>query len=282
MKQADVRVVERLDLIHALCQYVADSEAIDILAVKGAVARRHFEGRGGSGSDADILVRPGHADRYVGALQRAGWSIGRDAHELDLSNHAVVLENPLWACTIDVHRHFPGFASSAVDVFEELWRRREPMMVGGRTCWVPSRAAHGAVLIVNAARNPAERDTKLVLDAWTAGELREGVGMVNALGGADAAATRLPELFRPEKPSHYWRVVSDRPTGAAMWMARIWDTPGLVSRLRLVGYALVPPPVWGQDNSLRHRVRRVPAHWSKGARQFPGAALRMARMLKSR
>lgn len=281
MLSNDVKVRERLDLVHALCQYAADSAGVDILAVKGAVARAHFADRTRVGTDADVLVRPGQADRFVAELTRAGWAIGRDAHELALSNHAVVLEHPLWAVTIDVHRHFPGFSSSPTDVFHALWERRERIVLGGWQCAVPSRSAHGAVLIVNAARNPVDADTQLVHDGWTSEEFEEGVALVHALGGVDAAATRLPELFRPERPSRYWQVVSDHPTGAAMWMARVWDTPGFLPRVRLLGFAMVPPAQWGMDNSPVARLRRVPSHWAKGARQFPGAVLRMARMLKS-
>lgn len=278
MATHEVEVRERLDLIHALCQYVADSSGVDILAVKGAVAREQFTARTRIGTDVDVLVRPGQADRFVEALTRGGWTIGRDAHDLDLSNHAVVLEHPLWGLTIDVHRHFPGFSASPTDVFRCLWAEREYIRLGGRNCAVPKRCAHGAVLIVNAARNPMDHDARLVHDGWTSREFGRSVTMVHELGGAQAAATRLPELFHPERRSYYWQVVSNQPTGTAMWLARIWDTPGVMPRLRLLAYALVPPPLWGERNGWAQRLRRTPEHWAKGLRQLPGAVRRLVRM----
>lgn len=277
----DLRLEERLELVHALCQHVSDERGIDILPVKGVVASRQFTARARLGSDVDLLVRPGQTDALRAALNACGWRVGSESHELDLSNHAVVLEHPVWGVTIDLHRHFPGFAAPAEEVFAALWERRKVETLAGRQCVVPDRVGHGAVLIVNSARNPHSAEAQMVKAWWSPEELEVGVRLVRQLGGSDAAATRLPDLFDPESSTRYWRVVSDNPTGTAMWLARIWDTPGVLPRLRLLGHALLAPSVWGRDNRLTRRIARTPQHWVKGARQLPGAATRMVKMLRT-
>ncbi|WP_374929100.1 hypothetical protein [Kytococcus sedentarius] len=113
----DVSPAEYLTLACAACQEVARGARVDALFVKGVAAQRQFPLRTRAGSDVDVLVRPEHVSRYVDALQQAGWVLRRDSNALDLSNHAVVLEHPTFACTVDVHRNFPGFDAAAGDVF---------------------------------------------------------------------------------------------------------------------------------------------------------------------
>ena len=272
---SDVRAAEYLTLACAACQEVARRSEVDALFVKGVVAQRQFPTRARAGSDVDVLVRPDHLDRFVGALQSAGWVLMRESNELDLSNHAVVLEHAVFACTVDVHRNFPGFEAPAGEVFEAMWAGREAVEVAGRPVEVPSPVHHGMLLIVNAARSEGSQEARTVWESWSPSERDQARQGMAAFKGDSAAATQLPQEFQGGGTSRYWQVVADRPTGTAMWLARLWDTPGWGARLRLVGHAALPPARWGEPDSLAHRLRRVPGHWAKGARQLPGAVWRM-------
>ncbi|WP_404371455.1 nucleotidyltransferase family protein [Kytococcus sedentarius] len=274
----DVSPAEYLTLACAACQEVARRSNVDALFVKGVSAQRQFPLRTRAGSDVDVLVRPDHVSRYVDALQQAGWVLMRDSNALDLSNHAVVLEHPVFACTVDVHRNFPGFDADAGEVFDAMWQDREHVAVAGRPCDAPSRIHHGSLLIVNAARTAGSVEARQVWEGWSDEERSAARVSIASFKGESAAATQLPAAFQAAGQARYWQVVADRPTGTAMWLARLWDTPTWGARLRLLGHAALPPAQWGEPDRLSRRLRRLPAHWAKGLKQLPAAVRRMVEL----
>ena len=276
--EIDVSPAEYLTLACAACQEVARRSNVDALFVKGVAAQRQFPLRTRAGSDVDVLVRPDHVSRYVDALQQAGWVLMRESSELDLSNHAIVLEHAVFACTVDVHRNFPGFEADAGEVFDEMWRGREALDVAGRQCDAPSRIHHGALLIVNAARTAGSVEARQVWQGWSEQERSSARVAIAGFMGESAAATQLPQEFQGGDTARYWQVVADRPTGTAMWLARLWDTPTWGARLRLLGHAALPPARWGEPDRLSRRLRRLPVHWAKGLRQLPAAVRRMVEL----
>lgn len=273
----DLTIAERLRLAQAACHEVARAAGVDLLFVKGTVAADQFPTRSKVGSDVDALVRPEQVERYVEALQRAGWVLMRRSSGLDLSNHAIVLEHPVFACTVDVHRFFPGFEAPPEVVFERLWAHRGQVTSAGHDVPVPSVVHHGLLLIVNAARSAGSSEARTIWNAWGSAEHEQAKVAVDLLGAQAAAATQLPDVFGASD-SRYWQVVADNPTGVSMWLARLADTRGLAPRLRLVGHALVPPPRWGEQDRCLGRLLRVPGHWAKGARQLPAAVRRLRSM----
>ena len=275
--QVALSLDERLRVAHAACNYLAQRSGADLLSVKGVAAMAQFPSRTNVGTDVDVIVRPRHVGRFVQALEEAGWVLMRESSELDLSSHAIVLEHPLFACSVDVHRYFPGFTADPDAVFSDLWADRVPVVIAGVTCWVPDAVHHGAVLIVNAARTRGSEEATRVWTGWGDRERSAARSFISEFGGQAPAATQLPGEFDLTR-SYYWQVVADHPTGAAMWLARLWETPGIATRLRLLAHALVPPPRWGRRETPLQRAARVPRHWAKGLSQLPGALRRINRM----
>ena len=58
----------RIRLAHAYFQRIADMHSIDILHVKGYAFSQEIYRKGRYSSDADLLVRPSHVDRFVETL----------------------------------------------------------------------------------------------------------------------------------------------------------------------------------------------------------------------
>lgn len=265
---------ERLRLALAACQWSAQAAGVDILFVKGVAAFEQMPSRPSVGTDVDLIVRPAHVGTYVHELEKAGWVVMRAADSLDLSNHAVVLEHPEYACTVDVHRHFPGFGAAPEVVFQDLWTSRVPLVVAGILCGAPSPVHHGVVLIVNAARSSGSDEACKVWGAWSEAERGHAREIIRRLEAEPVAGTQLPGEFDASR-SYYWQVVADHPTGTAMWLARLAETTGVISRLRMVVHALVPPAAWGLGETRLDRARRAPSHWVKGLRQLPDAVQRL-------
>ena len=65
----------RIRLAHAYFQRIADMHSIDILHVKGYAFSQEIYRKGRYSSDADLLVRPSHVDRFVEILLADGWRI---------------------------------------------------------------------------------------------------------------------------------------------------------------------------------------------------------------
>lgn len=162
MIDAEVPNQTRVRLTHAVMQILADRAGVDILHVKGpAVApelwRRVPSDSGEErverrSSDADVLVRPSHLDRFLEALAPKGWETKSSFVSGSAFEHALnVYHRKLGSC--DIHRHFPGMDIPHEAAFEKLWADRTTMILGNTDCSVPSVTGQRLVLLLHAARS---------------------------------------------------------------------------------------------------------------------------------
>src|SRR5262245_30376280 len=81
-------------LTHAQLQAIADEAGVDLLHLKGPAVSEELGRR--SSSDADVLVRPAHLQRYLDALTRHGWSLYTDFAHGSSFGHAANYRHPVW------------------------------------------------------------------------------------------------------------------------------------------------------------------------------------------
>lgn len=249
-------VALRVHLAHATVQAVGDESGSPLLHIKGPATDPSLSpgtagvpGRAATGparvsTDADVLVHPDHARRFVGLLQQRGWRMVTSFRTGSAFEHAATLwHNELGF--VDVHRHFPGIELGPARAFELLWQSRHTTDIAHRPCSVPSVAYQLLLLLLHAARNggPTSDTTRRLWgnanDAVRAdvrrlaGELQAEVALAAATGHLDRFTDR---------PSHdLWRAYSaggevDRMTE---WRARLKAAPTLLARIRLLGQALL-------------------------------------------
>ncbi|WP_062530193.1 nucleotidyltransferase family protein [Demequina rhizosphaerae] len=231
-------VVESVPLAHALAGEVARRSGVRALVVKGPAADAHGLRAPRVSSDADVLVPPDGAGSYLRALDACGW---RERPTSDAvgptSAHSVTLIHPEWPCDIDAHVRFPGFLVDPQVVFDELWRRRQPLDVAGRKLDMVDRS--GAILIaaLHALRTPAQtprhgdeirRLVEVVLPQLTRAERDDLVALAAATGAIDTARPVLAHLgveLPPATPHgadralDAWRArVGGRGESVAQWL----------------------------------------------------------------
>lgn len=206
----------RTRLAHATLQSVADDCGADILHIKGAAVDASLRparenSRAGASAeeralprvsaDADVLVRPAHLRRFLGALKRYGWRMLLNFDTGGGADHSAVFWHDE-LCEADVHRSFPGIRLRPDLAFERLWEDRGTQVIAGRPCTVPSVDAQRLVLLVHAARNRYGKEGD-VRYAWTdatveqkdrvcalARELQADVALAAATGRLDEYADR--------------------------------------------------------------------------------------------
>lgn len=161
----DAPIHLRVHLMHALLQKVADDNGIDILHVKGPAVHPALLQQGQDGplpresTDADVLVRPKDAKRFLGLLRELGLEQRSRFKTGSPFEHAATV----WSDTLgysDVHRFFPGIGVRPAVAFQMLWRHRDAMQIGGWECTVPAEEDQRLILLLHAARsgNPQHRD----------------------------------------------------------------------------------------------------------------------------
>lgn len=248
-------VALRVHLAHATVQAVGEASGSPLLHIKGPATDPSLSpGPGGPGvaatgparvsTDADVLVHPDHARRFVGSLQQCGWRMVTTFRTGSAFEHAATLwHNELGF--VDVHRHFPGIELDPVRAFELMWQAAHTTDIAHRACSVPSVGYQRLLLLLHAARNggPSSDTTRRLWgdadDAVRAevlrlaGELRAEVALAAATGQLDRFADR---------PSFdLWRAYSaggevDRMTE---WRARFKAAPTLPARIGILGRAIL-------------------------------------------
>ncbi len=151
---------------------------VDILHIKGVAVDASIGTVVGSGSDADVLVRPSHIPLLLERLERHGWQHYSDFESGSPFGHAATFFHDSWGFG-DIHRNFPGIGLAADEAFEQLWvGSHDEAHLAGVSCAVPSLAAQVLIMVLNAARSGgASSRMALVRTAWegTPPELREQV-----------------------------------------------------------------------------------------------------------
>ena len=143
----------RIRLAHAYFQRIADMHSIDIMHVKGYAFSQEIYRKGRYSSDADLLVRPSHVDRFVEILLADGWRIQAHFETGSVFEHAMTLYHASWGLT-DIHRFFPGLGRHGdyEKAFERVWAARKTRMIAHRPCVVPSDLDARLLVVLHRAR----------------------------------------------------------------------------------------------------------------------------------
>lgn len=226
----------RVLFAHGVLQSLAESQAVDLLHIKGFAADSSLRAETGGGGDADVLVRPLCAADFVLASQRSGWRVWTLFEKDSDLGAAGTLLHPDWGIA-DVHRFFPGIGATPEVAFERLWRDRQVKVIAGIPCWVPSVPAQAVILVLNAARSQGARQRDVDV-AWVNASperRREMTELVADLQAEVAFAAGIGELerFRGAREYDLWRIESQGGTRIAKWRARIKAAPTVGEKARL-------------------------------------------------
>ncbi|WP_185038745.1 nucleotidyltransferase family protein [Rathayibacter sp. PhB127] len=144
---------------HVLCHRLAQENGVRLLSIKGPVAMAEGLRPPYTPSDADVLVDPNDADRFVEILGALGWR-ARPSEGLPrlLEEHSVTLINDRWPCDIDVHRRFPGFLAADDQVFDLMWNDRSAIDIAGVACDAPPTEANWAIAVLHVYRDGWKSD----------------------------------------------------------------------------------------------------------------------------
>jgi hypothetical protein len=254
--EVNVPLAVRLRFGHAAIQHLADSIGVDLLHIKGAAVDPSLRPGRYSGSDVDVLVRPGHVRRLDVAMRRHGWRLYSTFEWGSPFGHAQTYLHDAWGY-IDIHRFFPGIRLVPDRAFDRLWTDGQEIEIAGIGCRVPSVPAQAVLLVLNAARaqGGSKRDLQVVWDDATPERRLEMEALVADLDApvAFAAATGDLERYRGQRDFDLWRVVSQGGSRSAEWWARVRAAPDLASRIRIILRA----PLVNVDH-LAHRLGRRP------------------------
>ncbi len=229
----------RLRLGHAAVQHLADTDAIDLLHIKGDALDPSLIHPGRQATDVDVLVRPRHVTRFVKSLESVGFDrVGRFATSSPFE-HSATYFHPVWG-HIDVHRLYPGIGLPPDEAFDRLWRHRETRVIGGRPCPVPQVSAHALLLVLHAARNgPDAQPARDVVHVWEDADpdARDAVeAVVDELAAhvAFAIGTGQAGTLPPSAERDLWQAVSHPDGRVHEWRARIAAAPDALARARLL------------------------------------------------
>ncbi|MDQ4501911.1 nucleotidyltransferase family protein [Sinomonas sp. ASV322] len=260
---ADLPLAERIQLAHALIEWISAEAGIDLLHIKGYAADGRLYAPGRASSDVDLLVRPSHTTRLIEALLARGWEIAATFESGSLFHHAMTLWNGQWG-HVDIHRAFPGVGLSPDLYFDLLWSARSHKAIANRQCRVPSFDHQALMIVLHGARDPfrGPDDVRFVRDAvgsegWA--RLEALAGDVDAQLGLAAATGRLDEWEgHPERG--VWDVVSRGGTRVELFGAR-WRA----CRTARERFALVRSAVVVNRDHLRMKLLREPTASDYGA-----------------
>jgi hypothetical protein len=235
MSTGSVPLWATVRLTHAQLQAIADEVHADLLHLKGPALSDELGLPLRSSSDADVLVRPAHLDRFLAGLSRHGWTVQTGFAEGSSFGHAANFRHPVWTFA-DVHRHLPGARAGAGAVFDRLWEGRQALRIAARDCWVPGLAGQVLVLTLHAARSHGRERP----EAWEVAppdRRRDVRELARVLDAEVAVAAALGELdgFADHPDRDLWR-----------W----WSQPGSADA-RLDEWAAW----WRSARSLRDRGR---------------------------
>ena len=237
--QSAMPVAARVHLAHAVVQHLADGAGVDLLHLKGpAVLPDLRPGRRGS-TDADVLVRPSHVDRFTSTLEAHGWEQRTEAETGSAFAHATCWWHDDWGW-LDVHLSWPGCRVTAEEAFDVLAAPGATTSVAHVACRVPDRVGQVLVLVLHAARSPDKSDVE---HAWRQSDdgVRTAVRALSRRLRADVAlAAGLGELDDHRDDSHYllWRFHAEGGTRLDEWRARLAAAPDVRARVRVLGGSL--------------------------------------------
>jgi len=211
--------------------------SIDILHVKGYAFSQEIYRKGRYSSDADLLVRPSHVDRFVEILLADGWRIQAHFETGSVFEHAMTLYHASWGLT-DIHRFFPGLGRHGdyERAFDRVWAARKTRMIAHRPCVVPSDLDARLLVVLHRARAASRYSADinylvslLSYSDWQrlrarAEELDSSLAYSAAMGGL--------EQYRDDRDYLLWLSVSQDVPHYIQWIGRLQSATTLHDKLR--------------------------------------------------
>ncbi len=233
----------RLEIGHALGEWLAHREGIRILHIKGLAAEAVLPAGHGMSADVDLLVDPTHYERFVSALAALETTEVVDDAGRSSEAHAIELVSHGLSVSLDVHGHYPGFRAPTQEVFEVLFDRRVMVELGGWGCSCLDRIGLAVLGVVHAARNvEGSRSHRMALHRWDllgVDERREAMELIATLGAGGAAATVIgPHGKASRRDVALFLAHQRRASPVALWMLTIASARGLRPRLAIARRAL--------------------------------------------
>lgn len=234
----DTPLWARIHLAHATLQAAADDAGVDVLHIKGPTLDPMLRPGPHSSTDADVLVRPAHLDRFLATIAARGWVEFTGFDEGSPFGHAANYNHDLLAHA-DIHRLLPGPNATPGDVFEALWRDRTVKTIAHRDCTTPGLAGQVFVQVLHAARSHGTEPPEAWMQADDA--LRQQTRALAARLDAEVAlAAGLGELdaYAGAHDHDLWAYWSAPDTGRlGEWRARLSAASGPMGKLRVLGQA---------------------------------------------
>lgn len=282
--QVRISSAEAIPLAYALTARIAADHGIRLIGIKGVALAHHGLRDPRTSADIDMLLHPDDKDRFVAAMEAAGWRVAADPSTPKiLGFHSVDMLNDHWPMGLDLHTYFPGFLAPAGEVFDELWRRRTSIPQAGHEVFftdLSSSAAIAALHHLRAIWRPEDEAAfaRLVDKSTTRlspderadlVELSRTTGCVRPLGPYFSALDIEASPVHPAEQSEWerWSLGTQAHPYAAWWVRfrnlRPWQWPGFMWRALFLptdelrayhGDHTETTPLWRLHV---HRVQRV-------------------------
>ncbi|MCI1748716.1 MAG: nucleotidyltransferase family protein [Acidipropionibacterium sp.] len=233
MEKSSISTGDRVLLTHGILQRTADDAGVDILLIKGPALDpdllqltedgQHTIPR--RSTDADVLVRPSHLERFQRALDTNDWRMTADFIAGSAFGHAAnYWHEVLGYC--DVHRRFPGIEINSERAFDILWADHQEVQLAHVTCNTPALTAQRLIILMHTARSgwPDHPDRVRAWDDASEADRDAVRALATRLDAkvALAAATGHLEDYRSDRNYDLWRQFSTGDTSRwHEWRARI-------------------------------------------------------------
>jgi hypothetical protein len=275
------------------------------ILLKGQTFRRHLyaDGAPRSYGDVDLLVAPADLARAGAVLASLGFEKGLDHrdHPNLVEPHAEEWGRPGGPRVVDLHWRIAGVGAPAQRAWEILSARTEPILVGGEPA--ESLAKEGIALVAalhaagqgrmheKSARDLTRAIEGLDAETWSsaarlAAELDATEAFASGLRGVPAGHPLADALRLSRARSRQRALLAGETPAGALGLLRIAEPAPVRERLRVLRYALIPPPAYMRATSSlapRGRVGLVLAYLARAGRrtvQLPAAvrAVRASRV----
>lgn len=254
MSERSLPLPQRLHLTHACVQAIARSCNADLLHIKGPAVHRSLlhvrqtptpEGETKTtpwprqSTDADIIVRPSHAQKMQDAFEEHGWNLITHFETGSVFEHAACWwHNDLGYA--DLHRSFPGIRLDPEEAFDRMWQKRQIIELAHAPCAVPCVSEQRLLLLLHAARGGgATHPDAQLLWASASEEAREECLALASQYHAEvalAAATGRLHEFQQDPTADLWGIFlsEEPPRRLDEWKARIKAADGWKTKLSLL------------------------------------------------
>lgn len=227
----------RLQLGHASLQATAERAGADLLHIKGYAVTPGFYRADRRSTDADLLVRPEHLDRFCRALLETGWEVVTHFRSGSLFQHAMTLRHPWWGA-VDLHRMFPGIQLSPEEGFARLWEVRETTEIAHLPCQVPGLLDQVLLIMVHAGRDGARGQADMdyltrILSRADFSRIQARARELHAELALAAALGRIEE-YREHPDYLVWKYLGQGGSRLDEWRARFRAARTPAQRLRTV------------------------------------------------